>query len=116
MDRLLDLESQMSNPDLVDAPGYRGWVLANVLSFLEGGHYGNKQEDVARESRFHLRGALAGLRTAGIKAGKSWVWYVPGAKSLSKQDLAFGFQLQYKTAEVLDASGQRFRRPNKGAK
>lgn len=115
-DRVLDLESQMSNPDFVDVPGYRGWVLANVLSFLEGGHYGEKQEDVARESRFHLRGALAGLRTAGIKPGKYWVWYVPGAKSISKQDLVHGFQLQYKMAGVLDASGQRFRRPAKGTK
>jgi glutamyl endopeptidase len=115
-DRLLDLESQMSNPDLVDSPGYRGWVLANVVSFLEGGHYGDKQEDVARESRFHLRGALAGLRTAGIKPGKNWVWYVPAAKSLSEQNLANGFLLQHKSAEALDASGQPFRPPKKGAK
>ncbi|MVT55299.1 hypothetical protein GPL17_33240 [Bradyrhizobium yuanmingense] len=115
-DRVLDLERQMSNPDLVALPGYRGWVLANVMSFLEGGHYGAAQDEVARESRFHLRGAVAGLRTRGIKPGKNWVWYVPGAKSLSQQELAFGFQLQFKTAEALDATGQRVGPQKKGPK
>ncbi|HKQ79437.1 MAG TPA: hypothetical protein VJ810_37430 [Blastocatellia bacterium] len=86
------------------------------MSFLEGGHYRDTQKDVARESRFHLRGALAGLGAAGIKPGKNWVWYALAAKSLSKQDLANGFLLQYKSAEALDASGQPFRPPKKGAK
>lgn len=115
-DRVLDLERQMSNPDLVALPGYRGWVLANVMSFLEGGHYGSTQDEVARESRFHLRGAIAGLRTRGIKPGKNWVWYVPGAKSLSQQELAFGFQLYFKTAEALDATGRRIGPQKKGTK
>lgn len=114
-DRLLDLERQMSNPDLVDLPGYRGWVLANVMSFLEGGFYAESQRDAARESRWHLRGALVGLRTAGIKPGKTWAWYVPIGRSLSEEDLANGFQLVFKTAEVLDPNGQRLGPVRKGS-
>jgi hypothetical protein len=115
-ERLLDLERQMTNPDLVSEPGYRGWLMANAVSFLEGGFYGESQEDVARESRRHIRGAVFGLKAAGARPGRLWVWLVPAARSLTQADLVNGFLLQYKTVEGLDASGQKFRMPKKGAK
>jgi hypothetical protein len=94
----------MTDRALASVPGYRGWVLANVLSFLEGGHYGadytTGQSDVVRESKVHLRGAAFGLRTIGGSPGKTWRWYVPVAGSLSETDLAMGFNLKSKTAEV----------------
>jgi hypothetical protein len=103
-DRVAELERQMSDSTLVAVPGYRGWVLANVLSFLEGGHYGadftTGQSDVLRESRVHLRGAAFGLRVIGGTPGKTWRWYVPVAGSLSDADLAVGFSLREKTADV----------------
>ena len=103
-DRVADLEKQMTDPALAPVPGYRGWVLANVLSFLEGGHYGadytTGQSDVVRESQVHLRGAAFGLRTIGGSPGKTWRWYMPIAGSLSDADLAIGFTLKDKTAEV----------------
>jgi len=115
-ERLLDLERQMTNPDLVSEPGYRGWLMANAVSFLEGGFYGESQEDVARESRRHIRGAVFGLKAAGARPDRLWVWLVPAARSLTQADLVNGFLLQYKTVEGLDASGQKFRMPKKGAK
>jgi subtilisin family serine protease len=103
-DRVVDLEKQMTDSALASVPGYRGWVLANVLSFLEGGHYGTDyttgQSDVVRESKVHLRGAAFGLRTIGGFPGKTWRWYVPVAGSLSDADLAMGFTLKDKTAEA----------------
>ncbi|KGN39946.1 S8 family serine peptidase [Knoellia aerolata] len=103
-DRIMDLERQMTDATLRPVPGYRGWVLANVLSFLEGGHYGKDfstgQDDVARESKVHLRGAAFGLSTVAGKPGPSWRWYVPKAGSLSDTDLALGFSLPARTAEV----------------
>jgi subtilisin family serine protease len=103
-DRVADLEKQMTDPALTAVPGYRGWVLANVLGFLEGGYYGKQfaadQADVLRESKVHVRGAVFGLRTIGGSPGKTWRWYVPAAGSLSDADLATGFELKGKTAQV----------------
>ena len=103
-ERVSDLEQQMTDPKLASVPGYRGWVLANVLSFLEGGHYGadytTGQSDVVRESKVHVGGAVFGLRATGGNAGPGWRWYVPVAGSLSKSDLAIGFSLRTKTAEI----------------
>jgi hypothetical protein len=103
-DRVADLEKQMTDPALAAVPGYRGWVLANVLSFLEGGHYGadfaTGQSDVIRESGVHLRGAAFGLRTIGGSPGQAWRWYLPVAGSLSDADLATGFSLKGKTAQI----------------
>jgi hypothetical protein len=102
--RVADLERQMTDSRLASVPGYRGWVLANVLSFLEGGHYGadfiKDQSDVLRESQVHLRGAAFGLRTIGGTPGKTWRWYIPQAGSLSTTDLASGFSVKNKTAEI----------------
>ncbi|MFI5893992.1 S8 family serine peptidase [Actinoplanes sp. NPDC051513] len=102
--RLRDLESAMTDPALAAVPGYRGWVLANALSFLEGGGYGKDyaadSSDVARESRVHLRGAAFGLRMTVGAPGGAWRWHVPQAGSLSKLDLATGFGLKDKTAEI----------------
>jgi hypothetical protein len=108
-DRIRALECEIIDPDLIDTPGYRGWVLSNIMSFLEGGHYGINQEDVARESRFHILGAAAGLRTTGIEPGKNWLWYVPKALSISKDELFGGFTLQDKTYEMLNTSGQAYK-------
>lgn len=103
-ERVAHLEKQMTDPALASVPGYRGWVLANVLSFLESGHYGadftTGQSDVVRESKVHVRGAAFGLRTIGGSPGKTWRWYIPVAGSLSDIDLATGFDLKDKTAEV----------------
>lgn len=103
-DRVRDLERQMADPTLVSVPGHRGWVLANVLSFLEGGHYGadytTGQGDVVRESRVHLRGAAFGMRVIGGSPRATWRWFVPVAGSLSDAELAAGFALRAKTAEV----------------
>jgi hypothetical protein len=103
-DRVTELERQMSDSTLSAVPGYRGWVLANVLSFLEGGHYGadytKDQSDVARESAVHIRGAAFGHRALGGTPGATWRWFVPVAGSLSKADLAVGFGLREKTAEI----------------
>ena len=103
-ERVSDLEQQMTDSKLASVPGYRGWVLANVLSFLEGGHYGadytTGQSDVVRESRVHVRGAMFGLRATGGNAGPGWRWYVPVAGSISDADLATGFSLRAKSAEI----------------
>jgi hypothetical protein len=117
-ERLLDLENQMAKPELVNEPGYRGWLMANAVSFLEGGfeEYSRSQEDVARESRGHIRGAVFGLKAAGARPGRLWVWLVPVARSLTRADLVNGFLMQERTAEGLDARGQTFRMPKKGIK
>ncbi len=103
-DRVADLERQMTVSTLRTVPGYRGWVLANVLSFLEGGYYGKDyvkdQSDVDRESHAQLRGAAFGLGTTGGTPGRAWRWYVPVAGSLSDADLAVGFGLLEKTFAV----------------
>ena len=103
-DRMRALAKEMTRPALAAVPGYRGWVLANTLSFLEGGGYGKDfatdQSDVARESAVHLRGAAFALRMAGGPVGPAWRWHVPKAGSLSKTDLALGFSLAGKTAAV----------------
>ncbi|MDX6392225.1 MAG: hypothetical protein QOJ73_3288 [Streptosporangiaceae bacterium] len=109
-DRLADLEQQMTDPRLAPVPGYRGWVIANVLSFLEGGGYGadyaTDQSDVLRESKAHLQGATFGLRIIGGSPGPGWSWHVPVAGSLSTADLALGFSLKEKTANIWGPSGQ----------
>ena len=92
-DAIMSLERQMSNPDSVDQPGYRGWVLANILSYLEGGHYGTQQDEVARESRIHVKGAVAGLRARGMKPGKNWVWYVPARAAFRRKTWRSGSTL-----------------------
>jgi hypothetical protein len=112
-DRLIDLEQQMTNPAFTGMPGYRGWVFANIMSFLEGGYYGKAQGEVMRESRFHLQGALAGLGAVGVKPGRDWVWYVPRAGDISEGEIATGFQVQQKMADVLDANGKRITLPKK---
>jgi subtilisin family serine protease len=105
-DRVLDVEGQMTDSSLHRFPGYRGWVLANVLSFLEGGYYGGDQVEVSRESRGHLRGAVFGLRQARVKPGTNWRWYVPRGGSISQDELLTGFSLTSKTAEVLLPTGR----------
>jgi hypothetical protein len=107
-DRLLDVEQQMSDPSQRGVPAYRGWALANVLSFLEGGYYGKSQAEVGRESGWHRQGAVFGIRRAGGAPSKAWPWYVPLAQSISNEDLLGGFSLMQKTAEVLDPSGQAY--------
>jgi hypothetical protein len=109
-DRVLDLERQMSPATATRSGALRGWVLANVLSFLEGGHYGTAQDEVERESQFHRRGALLGLERAGARPDRTFLWYVPGAGSISKEELGMGFRIEFKTAAVLDSSGQPLRR------
>lgn len=108
--QLTALEGQISDPTLRPVPGYRGWVLANVLSFLEGGHYGKQyvrdQSDVEREGMAHLRGAAFGLGTIGGQPGPTWRWFVPLANSLNRFDLALGVDLRAKTAQVWDAQGR----------
>jgi hypothetical protein len=101
---LADIERQMSDSRFVGGAPYRGFVLANAVSFLEGGYYGGDQAEVARESRFHLRGARVGLAAYSAKVGKEWLWYVPKAQGLSDMDLATGWSLKDKTAETLNAS------------
>lgn len=103
-EQLASLESQMTQGNMIGLPGYRGWVFANAVSFLEGGHYGDKQADVDRESRIHIQGAIAGLRAAKVRPVNDWWWRVPKAKSLSKVDLALGFSLGGKTHQTLPAA------------
>ena len=107
-DRLLDLERQMSGPDASSASARRGWVFANALSFLEGGYYGDGQDEVARESGWHRRGAVFGMRRAGSSANPTWPWYVPIAGSISREELVEGFRIEPKTAAVLDPAGKPF--------
>jgi hypothetical protein len=103
-DRLGDLERDMSDTRFSGSGPYRGFVLANALSFLEGSYYGGSQDEVSRESRFHLRGARAGLAAYGAKPGKTWVWQVPKSGSVSQDELALGFTFKDKVFETLDAS------------
>jgi hypothetical protein len=102
--RIGDLERGMSDARFAGSGAYRGFVLANAVSFLEGGFYGADQAEVGRESRFHMRGARAGLAAHGARPGKGWLWYVPKAQSLAQEDLVTGFSLKDKTAETLDAA------------
>lgn len=106
-DRLLDLQRQMSNPSLRGVHAFRGWILANALSFLEGGYYGEKQEDVARESRVHLRGAMFGLQQVASAPGKNWPWYVPGANSISRDELASASNSSPKLPRFSTRAGKR---------
>jgi hypothetical protein len=109
---LADLESQLTAPAFRGAPGYRGWVLANAISFLEGGFYGeDDQARVSAESRSHLRGALFGLRAGGFAANPAWRWYVPVRRSVSTDDLITGFSVRPRTFEVLDPQGRRVAAP-----
>ena len=112
-DRVYDLERQMDSGHTGAA--HRGWVLANVLSFLEGAHYGETQQEVDRESRSHLGGAVAGLARAGARPSTAWPWYVPTAGSVSREELLTGFDIQRKTAAALDASGSAYRGAATGA-
>lgn len=109
--RLADLEAQLTDPALRGVPSYRSWVLANVLSFLEGGHYGadyvKDQSDVVREGRVHLRGARFGMQTIGAAPGRQWTWRVPVAGSISWDDLATGFRVAAKTAEIWGPEGSK---------
>lgn len=104
--QLADLEKKLTDGSLAAVPGYRGWVLANALSFLEGGHYGGDQSDVERESRIHLRGAAFGLQAIGSGPGRTWVWHVPIFRSLSELDLATGYRVRDKTWQVWDTKGK----------
>jgi LAS superfamily LD-carboxypeptidase LdcB len=104
-DALGRLRHQLSDPVGAVTAGYSGWVLANVLSFLEGAFYGKSQQEVARESRIHLRGAIFGVERARGTLGPTWRWFVPKAGSVREIDLVTGFTLSTKTAEVLPASG-----------
>lgn len=104
-DALGRLRHQMSDPVGAATAGHSGWVLGNVLSFLEGAYYGKSQQEVARETRIHLRGAIFGVERARGTVGPTWRWFVPKAGSVSKMDLVTGFTLSAKTAEVLPAIG-----------
>jgi hypothetical protein len=104
-DALGRLRHQMSDPAGAATAGYSGWVLANVLSFLEGAFYGESQQEVARESRVHLRGAIFGVQRVGEAPDPTWRWYVPKAGSVSEVDLVAGFSQSATTAEVLSAGG-----------
>jgi hypothetical protein len=102
-DHLAEMEAEMQQGNMLGLPGYRGWLIANAVSFLEGAYYGKNQAEVDRESRLHIQGAFAGLRAAGVKPNPGWVWHVPKAGSVGKVDLATGFSLQLKTKQVLPA-------------
>jgi len=112
---VLDVERQMTDSSLRSAPGYRGWVLGNVVSFLEGGHYGGDQAEVRRESTYHLLGAAFGLRRAGRKAGGNWRWYVPRGGSIDEGDLLTGFSVRSKTDRILDPQGRQLPSTSKPA-
>ena len=103
-DALSALTRQMSVAPSAATAGHTGWVFANGLSFLEGAFYGKSQQEVARESRTHLRGAIFGVKRAGEVPHPSWRWFVPKAGSVGKLSLVSGFSLADKTAEVLSAS------------
>jgi hypothetical protein len=111
-----DVERQMTDPGLAGTPGYRGWIMANVVSFMEGGLFGHSPQDAERESRRHLQGAVLGLKAAGVKPDKNWVWLVPIAKSMKRIDLLRGFPLQGRVDKVLDARGQTVGASKKGSK
>ncbi len=100
-----ELEAQMQQGNMLGLPGYRGWLLANCVSFLEGGfvRYAKSQADVDRESRIHIQGAFAGLHGAGVKPDSRWVWHIPKSRSISAVDLLSGFSLKEKTKQVLPA-------------
>jgi hypothetical protein len=104
-DALGRVRHQMRDPVGAATAGYSGWVLGNGLSFLEGAYYGKSQQEVARESRIHLRGAIFGVERARGTLGPTWRWFVPKAGSVREIDLVTGFSLSSTTAEVLPASG-----------
>lgn len=70
---------------------YESWLLANAMSFLEGGFYGGSQHEVTEESKIHIQGASGGLESEGRIPEENWQWYVPRAKSIT--DLS-NFQLR----------------------
>lgn len=102
-DHLSGLYEKFSQTSEAGQPGYRGWLLANSVSFLEGGRYGDTQTDVDRESKIHIKGALAGLRAAGVKPNGNWAWHVPAAGGVTDQDLLFGYSVQSKINTIWTA-------------
>ena len=109
---MAELEAQLTSSVFRGAPGYRGLVLANAISFLEGGFYGeDDQGRVSAESRSHLRGAIFGLRAGGFAPSPAWRWLVPVTKSVSMEDLVTGFSVRPRTYEVLDMNGRKASAP-----
>ncbi len=72
---------------------YESWLIANAMSFLEGGAYGQDQSEVNRESDIHIQGASGALATQSRIPEDNWRWYVPRAGGISPQDLT-NFQLR----------------------
>ena len=72
----------------INSPAYEGWLMANAMSFLEGGHYGQSQTEVNAESDIHIQGASRGLASVGRIPEENWRWYVPKARSISFGDLS----------------------------
>ncbi|MDJ0752611.1 MAG: DUF4157 domain-containing protein [Ardenticatenaceae bacterium] len=73
---------------VTSSPAYEAWLMANALSFLEGGHFGHSQAEVDRESDVHIQGASRGLALEDKIPEENWEWQVPRAGSISLPDLA----------------------------
>ena len=83
----------LRDSSVTTSAAYEGWLLANAMSFLEGGHYGQTQAEVNAESDIHIQGASGGLEPAGRIPEENWQWYVPRAGSILPSDLS-NFQLR----------------------
>lgn len=88
LSRLLRKANPSAKPD---NEHYDGWVWMNAMSMMEGIFYGREceQEDSARESAIHRKGALEGiLRVVSLEGigtdGEvpTWRWVVPKAMDL----------------------------------
>ncbi|MBW2635956.1 MAG: DUF4157 domain-containing protein [Deltaproteobacteria bacterium] len=78
----------LRDSSVTNSPAYEGWLMANAMSFLEGGHYGQSQDEVNAETNIHIQGASGGLATVGRIPEEIWQWYVPKAGSISIGDLS----------------------------
>ena len=82
------LADALRDSSVTNSPAYEGWLMANAMSFLEGGHYGQSQDEVNAETNIHIQGASGGLATVGRIPEEIWQWYVPRAGSISIGDLS----------------------------
>jgi hypothetical protein len=78
----------LRDSSVTSSAAYEGWLLANAMSFLEGGFYGQTQAEVDAESDIHIQGASGGLKLKGRIPEENWRWYVPRAGSISLADLS----------------------------
>ena len=84
-DLVIRMIASLRDTTVMATPYYEGWLLANAISFLEGGVYGRGQNEVNDESKIHIQGASTALELFRRIPESNWQWHVPVSNGMLQE-------------------------------